>query len=300
MTSIAERQNLPASIGLLAAMRHAYTLAKRYRGTRVGVSVGLAVLGPVVVLVREGVAGWLGAAAGACLAVDRFVLRPFEASWVRTGAAVQEMFDVDVLDLPWNDAKGQQPTPMKVSGLTAKHFNTKRQQREAALLDWYPDTNGLDRPMDVLLCQQSGLNWHERLVEEWLTVQQAALFFVLAAGGVIAAAEQLTLVAYLAGLLLPSMPAIIELLDVRDQHGRHRDRVTAALRRVMALLDRAVLDDAVTDSDCRAIQDTVWDLRAEPHTVPNWYYRLRRASHELEMTAAAATLKDRVARRRGQ
>jgi SMODS-associating 4TM effector domain len=289
--SITTRQNEPNSIDLLAAQRQLYTDAKRARRVRMLGSVGIAAASPFIVLFSDQAGKWLGAAAGAWIVLSRVVLRPAEQRRSALGAAAQEEFDTYVLGLPWNDSRRPRPSAHRISSATRRYFRRSNRGRRLALTDWYSDPQTAKPPYDVLLCQLANLSWSARLHGEWTNLMGAAIAIWIVLGVVVGQLEGLSLLDYLVALLLPSLPAAIDVLDAHDAHRRHVAKRDEAEARAAQLWEEGVSGRSTASiADCRLIQDAIWELREEPIVVPDWYYRLRRKAFEADMQSVSDRL----------
>lgn len=158
---VAARQALVRSIDLLAAQRQSYSNAKgAMLGQLVlslgGIAVGLLVAAkPTWTLVGQCVGGVI-------VAVDLglgYQLKGYR----REGAQLQELFDSEVLGLPWNETlAGDKPSVDLISD-RAKAYR-KANATLADLEKWYtPEVSVLPQPLAQLACQREGVSWDRRL-----------------------------------------------------------------------------------------------------------------------------------------
>lgn len=289
--TIAARQNEPGNIDRMAAARQLYSRAKRAWTLRMLGSIGIAAASPFVALWAEHAGEWLGAIAGGWIVISRFLARPYEHSVATRAADIQEGFDVKVLEVPWNPALGAPPPVQLVVSAARRHFKRNADKRRAALADWYADTGTVTPPHDALMCQRANLGWSGRLHAEWATLLIIALVVWAVVGIVVGIVEEFSLSRYLVALLLPSLPALVDAIDVSEEHRRHVRRRAAAERTAHAEWDAAMAGTKpLVLADVRLIQDSIWQLRREPIRVPNWYYELRKGAFETDMRTSASTL----------
>lgn len=282
--SIPVAQNREELLRYVRAWTHRYGVAQRFRRARLVGTVGLSLAGPVVVLAAPASGAWLGALAGAWTVLARTALGEFEQLNRRRGAGLQEAFDTRLFGLPWNAAlAGRQPAPEDVAD------DADRVEQDG-LRDWYPAAAAqLIRPLDVLLCQRSSVVWGRRTHTAY-----AALLLALTAAWwlvcvVIAVFAELTLAAYLVGLFLPSMPALLDAGELWRAHraqAHKKGSLEHDIDEVFAAARAAVRPPELTC--CREIQDRIYLTRRVGPQAPRRFYRLRRDRDEAAMQRGAA------------
>jgi hypothetical protein len=283
---IAERQRSPEAVELLRAFRHAYGTAKHWHAARLAGTVLVALAAPVVIIFAPSLEHPLGAIAGAWVLASRVVLRPAQERVTRFAVAVQEMFDQQVLGL----LPATAPPPPAYEQV---HQQARRCQHNPDP-DWYSILPQVPCGPAVLIAQRSGAVWSRRLYQEW-----AVVLAVLAGGWtvltvIVAAVRGATVGQFLIAVLLPMLPALLDATDLCQAHWRaaaERSGLEAALDQ---RLDAAAQGGAAAPGDLRTLQDEINRQRLTQPPVPDLYYRLRRASYETSMCAAADRLADRL------
>jgi SMODS-associating 4TM effector domain len=282
---IAERQRSPEATELLRAFHHAHGTAKHWHMARLAGTVLVALAAPVVIIFAPSLEHPLGAMAGAWVLASRLVLRPAHERATRFAVAVQELFDQHVLGLP-PAAASRPPAYEQV-------HQQARCCKSAPDPDWYSVRSQVPPGAAALIAQRSGTVWSRRLHQEWAVVLAA-----LAAGWavltvIIAALRGATVGQFLIAVLLPMLPALLDATDLCQAHWRaatKRSELEAALDEH---LDQAAHGHRPLPQDLRVLQDEINRQRLAQPPVPNWYYKLRKASYETSMRAAA----ERLARR---
>ncbi len=283
---ISVRQNSPEMIKLLKAFSWHYRRSKRWHRVRVTGTLAFAAAAPVVTFWLPGAADWVAAIAGAWVLLGRTIILAVEDREVRMAVTIQEQFDTDLFGLVWNGTlAGAKAAPEDITD-AARHVRT-----DDGLRDWYPKTEGLPRPMDVLLCQRASAVWGRRTHMDYATTLAVAAVGWFLAGLAMAVFAKLSLAGYLVKLFLPSQPAFLDAVDLYRTHRRQSEHKRAVERHADALWARACAGDiAIGDADCRAIQDEAYRLRRRGPQVAQWFYRFRRGRDELVMRQAAAEL----------
>ena len=264
--AIADRQNLPQNLELLAAQRQIYREAKRLRSLRLAGSLGVAAAAPFMALWLPSSTTWLTGVATAWLLISRAVLKPTELRWNSIAAEVQEDFDVAVLGVQRGTRMDPVPPAKKVSGAARRHLKRHAVEREAALRDWYTPTGSITPPHDALICQQASLGWGASLHREWQYGFASFLAVVVVLGGVVAAVESLSFAQWFFALLVPSIPALVDGFDGLREHQRHVAKQDAGAKLARVCWDAAVVDpttaaSATPESALRNRRENVDDTR---------------------------------------
>jgi hypothetical protein len=241
-------------------------------------NLALAGGGPLLILFRPETQAALGAAAGAWLFISRLILRPIVNRLIERGALALEQFDCFVLRLPWNRAYGPALAEEEVIGSAARASYSGK---------WYPDVSTAPRRIAVLICQRSNVVWSRRQHDLYANIVSSAAFTWLLAGIVIASATAITLDAYLITVGLPSLPALLDALEIRIANtdtARKRRQLEHALDAALAEPSAGNSDD---ESMLRSMQDQILEFRRTSPLIPQLLYRWLRKRYNLETQAAA-------------
>jgi hypothetical protein len=296
---ISERQNAEHSIELLRADSRYYVLAKRIHALKMAGMLVLALMAPVVLLSFPNWAAAVGALAGAWVLVGRTLLSWFEHRWVTKAVTIQEQFDVEVFDLEWNAAlAGPMAAPEDVHTAAQK---VSKEKKINGLRNWYPSSvDEAPWPLNVIICQRSSAVWGRR-GHLWYAIAVLVLgiaWFVFGIG--IAIVNHATIAVYLVAVFLPSQPAFLDTIDLFRGHLGQSQAKEAIEDRTTELWNQGVADrNAVTEQDCRDIQDQAYSLRLRGIQIPQLIYRLRRKQDEEAMQAAAAHLVKSISKENG-
>lgn len=284
MVSINARQNDAANLDLLAAQRYVYSQAKRFQLVRLLAAVVVGAAAPPVVAVAPRLATPVAVIGAMALALD-LGLKWLESTKLQRAAKMQEQFDTTVFDLPWNDvALGERVTPELIAE-GRRRFTGSR----TSLRDWYPEVDRMPWPLDVLFCQRANLVWDWRLRQAYAWALGLAVLGLLGWGLLVGLVAQETLGFYLLAVVIPSLAAIAEGVDVVREHVE-LVREKQAKEGLVTALWRTALGNptAVTIPELRQVQDCIYHMRAGGPLVPDFWYRLRRAKYEADMRATAA------------
>jgi hypothetical protein len=159
VTSIAQEQNTEESIRLLLAQARLYTEAKRILLLRIFFAAVLAVLAPIIAVVKPDAKIVMAVVGGIWTLITYLPFRGSQREKVRLAATIQEQFDTHLFNLPWNNVLvGPAVRPELIQAAVRRS-----KEDPARVRDWYSDTGSLPYPLDVLVCQRQSSVWDWRL-----------------------------------------------------------------------------------------------------------------------------------------
>lgn len=287
-SSIAARQESPEAIALLAAARHLYSRGKLFHFVRLALVVGLALAAPVVFLAWPEANTGLALLGGATAILSQLFSQFYETFHASRAAKIHEEFDTQVFGLPWNSA---------LAGLkSTREFihEAERNYRGAksGLSGWYPDTDPLPEPLDILLCQRVNLVWDARLRRDYVGLLIALLFLLFAVGVAVALLLDEDLSNYILVYFVPSLPAYLALIDLIVSQGRIATEKERVCELLMAIWDRRKVDPSGSGyPDVREIQDFIFLSRVQSPPVPDQFFRILRNRYQKDSTLAAGDLR---------
>lgn len=286
--SIDARQVAPDAARLLRAYSWEYRVAKRYSAARRSVAFALAVAGPITKLVLPIATPWIAAAAGAWLLLGRLVLTPAEDRHVALAVRFQEKFDTLLFDLPWPSSLAGTPPSEEDVAAAAQRLTDDQELDQLIREGWYPATAGLPHPVDVLVAQMASVTWGRRQHASYQRTVLTLAILVLTIGIVVLAASAVTLTDWLVTFLLPAMPALLDAVDLGLAHRDIGTQKREIEERVQTLWDAELAHPgALTQDDCRSVQDETFKLRSQGLQVPQWFYKLNRRRDDATMRDAA-------------
>ncbi|MEV7731588.1 MULTISPECIES: S-4TM family putative pore-forming effector [Streptomyces] len=268
---IADRQESAAAMRILKAIAAAHLRNQRAQTLSLGVSLALAVAGLLAGSgSRYGTAITLGGTLWAALYMG--VMAPWAERYLRIAATLQEMFDSDVLGLPWNSvAVGNRIADDEVSRLSRRFRGG-----DGRLRGYYLVVNAAS-PYDVLFCLEQNLAWGSRIRLRFAQLMLGVLVLWSTAGVLLTLTTGGTMSRLVTGWFVPSLGLLLLCLEMyRTQMSSIQERL-----RVLGLV-RAVIDDptspVITTPDAltrfaRQVQDTLYQMRRLQPRLPTWYFR---------------------------
>ncbi|MGP2435888.1 S-4TM family putative pore-forming effector [Streptomyces sp. JW3] len=268
---IATQQESVAAVRLLKAVAVSHLRNQRAQTLSVSVSVALAVAGLLTGPgSRYGTAVTLGGTLWAALYMA--VMAPWAERYLQTAATLQEMFDADVLGLPWNNvAVGARIGNDEVSRLSRSFRGS-----EVRLRGYYLVVEAA-APYDVLFCLEQNLAWGSRIRLRFAQLTLGVLVLWSTVGVLLALATGGTVSRLITGWFIPSLGLLLLCLQTyRAQMASVQERL-----RVLGLV-RSVIDEpaspVITTPDAlprfvRQVQDALFQVRRLQPRLPIWYFR---------------------------
>lgn len=267
---IATLQNDDGALILLRAIAVAHQRGQRAQEVSLTVSILVAGLG----LLSRPVAGAASSAVvvGTAWAVLYATLVvPWSNRYLRVSATLQEMFDVALFNLPWNQvAVGDPLSEDDVSRLS------RRFRRNADRLRDYYLVADVRAPYDVLFCMEQNLAWGPRVRRRFANAVVALAVVWSAAGIALAIGAGSTVGMLVTHWFVPSLGMLLLCLDIfraQVSISRERTRVVELLR---ATIDNpaapALANDQTFTLFARQVQDVLFQLRRRQPRVPTWFF----------------------------
>lgn len=283
-------QNSGHAQRLLAAQARLYTDAKRTHDARVLTVTVLAAATVFVALVVPDARAVVGAVGGALTFVWSLLGSGHEKRCRKQAAFVQEEFDTHVFDMPWNGMAAEHPSPTVIAAAADRYRGNRTK-------NWYPDTEPVARPLNVLICQRSNLGWGASVHRVYAAFLSGALLMLVVAGIAVALIADLSAADALTALLVPALGPARELIEMIRGNLDSADTKTKAESKVYSLWERGLRPGhQITENDCRAVQDQILTIRQTNAYVPDWLDSCRRDRSETLMQESAAHLIEQAVR----
>jgi hypothetical protein len=296
---IPQRQNAPSVIQFQAAGKTLYRRAEKLFysqvcfGVVLPVSFGIANLvlpaSSLSRLTREHIAGWFALYGVLMLLVDEFVIDREQQRCKRKAATAQEMFDVELFQLPWNATKAHERLdPSDVAQLAGKSL--EGDPSASLLRDWYPPSVG-EVPLEIgrLICQRTNLWWDSQL-RRWY----AAGLFAFSAALVVLAASAAKVFGLSFDRMLISLITVGPALRWAIREGRRHRSIADLLDRLSSRgkdLQKQVLEGRLSSDQARQtsreLQDAIYDHRCSAPIGFRWVYKVFRPKFEVGMRVNA-------------
>lgn len=286
MNRIQEKQNEIRFIKYLRAQRQAYSYAKRYIFLDL-ITILIALILPFKAIFNTFNDNLL--IFGLIWAGIYLIAETFRKKRTEQGAQIQEEFDTNLFDLPWNEFLcGSKVNPDAQEALASKYHNND-------LKNWYSVevTEDLPQHIAVILCQRISFSWELNLRTKFFNA-----LFVLAGVyyGSFAAYGLFENIGFRDFLLLisPSISfsyyIIRNFLAYKDQKQR-KERILVKIDDILE--SYAVNGIFPKNNELRQIQDEIFRSRIISEKIPDWFYRLFKNKNEARTGEIIKSFKSR-------
>lgn len=290
--TLLRRQDELDALRLLIAQKRLYSRAKRWVASRWFGMLVIGLAAPVVAVIWPQSSVVVGSVAGAWLFLGRTFLMHAQKRSTERAAAVQEQFDFYVYEMPSGTPRPEAP-PLEDISLTAGPDDQLAAVAEKeSLLGWYVVTHEGPGEVAVAIAQRSNAAYSYRLLRSTGVIWSVVAVLWAAALVTICIVTGLTLVTFLLGVLLPLLPAFLDVTDYIVGIVRSTKDREALYREIESRIGNK--DEQITGENLRVWQESLFELRRDTPTVPDFIYKLQRQKNEEAMSAAAAQLSRRA------
>lgn len=299
---ISTEQSSPRQLERLAAQRQLYATAKRILIVQIVLSGPIALASVLLARAYPGTVAWVALWGFIVLLSDAFWLSPWLDSRRSVAARVQELFDCDVLGLPWSAIKtGEKPDPEIIREHADRY--AKAASKMPPLRDWYPTAvDCLPLHVARLVCQRSNCSWDARLRRRYSVVVLLGVVVLGLVMLVLTFQQNYTLQDFVLTVLAPLAPAArLGYRHIREH--REAARTLDALKsHLLSVWDSALNgeDEASISRKSRELQDQIFSSRRHRPPVFDVVFKWLRKSFQTQMDYAAEELVAEARTRLGQ
>lgn len=289
-----EIENAPKQLDRLAAQRQLYSDAKTIQAWQMISGVGGAVICSFVTLIAPAFRAYAALYGMVLTILDIAVLNPWQQLLKAGAAKIQELFDCDVLEVPWQKLKaGRQRDPENIAAAS-----TRYRQRDAdysLLRNWYPpEVDKLPIQIGRVVCQRASCWWDGELRRRYALWIYSVLGSLSALVLLLGLLGGLTLEKFILAVLAPLMPAITLGLRQAREHreaAERADRLKEAPEDLWEMALQGATADELTKRS-RQLQDEIYEHRRRSPLIFDWIYLRLRNAHEDQMNKGAQALVD--------
>jgi hypothetical protein len=288
------RQDEQDALRLLIAQRKLYSRAKRWLGLRWFGMVVIGTAAPVVSVLAPDLAVWAGAVAGLWIFIGRTILVFLQSATTAKAAATQEQFDFYVYGMPSSIDRSSLPSLediAKIAGPDEELVNVARREK---LLGWYPIRASDAGAVSVAISQRANASYADRLLRTTAITWGVIVVLWATILAVASVASGLSPLMFIAGVLLPLLPAFLDIGQyVIGIWRAARDRGDLARKIAERLRETG---EAIEPGELLVWQERLYGLRRSTPEVPDFIYTIHRKANERAMHSAAQQLGDRSRR----
>jgi hypothetical protein len=275
-------QNMDDMLKCLAAQRYLYSSAKKiFSWQLIFSTIGIIIL--TLINYYKNIS-WIIASCGFLITIiDVIWLSPSIKKRKEKAAKIQELFDITVLNIKWNDILvGEKPTDEEIYRYSEKY---KRKYKDfSSLKNWYsPKIANINSDAAKIICQRSNSTYDYTVRKSFsnfiLIILVITLLIVIFFGLI----EGLTFRKFF--IILSSISPAIFLLYKTISENNLAKRDLDELRSKIESLWNELLSNKKIDIDFKAreIQDKIFLNRKSSPLIFDWFYNLKRNQLESEM-----------------
>ena len=298
---IAQDQNSERSLKLQMAKEHLYALASRVQLTQGLIPAANAAVWLIVLPLKPDLRVWSVLLAFLIPIVDLILLDPLQKKWKLIAAKVQELFDCDVLHLPWNGFKiGERPTEETIAEHARKY--RRKQMTNAHLPDWYTfQFEDLPYQAATVICQRSNCWWDSQLrrTYSWILLSSVSVIGIsCVVYGIVAKASVEQFVLALIAPISPFIMWAVKESRLQEATATNSERVLASVNQVWTNVCEKQKGVQTLDHDSRMLQDEIFARRSVAPVNPSWLYFFKRNDYQKLMVEGGQQLIERYRRSR--
>jgi hypothetical protein len=273
---------------LLAAQRRLYADAKVIYNLRVTVVMVAGVAGVTLALYFPSARAPIGFASAVILLLISIAGSAREKRKSKEAASIQEEFDTSIFQLPWNSVLSDRPTNGLI--VEAAHRHDGR-----SLENWYSDTGPLPRPLDVLVCQRSNLEWGVSIHRRWAAAVMTAIITWIFGIVLICSTLHLSFPSSIFAVVTPLLPTFREFIEMWKSSMDSVRAKEKAESKVSDIWESALSTRRLPPvRPCREVQDRICSIRQTNAIVPDWFYKAFRDKSEKVMRVSVADYVDKA------
>jgi len=292
MNTIALQQNTIKQLQRLAAQRQLYSSAKKVFATQVWLSGPLAVALAFLGIYMPSARGYIGLWTILLVLVDSFWLTPWQKALRDRAARAQELFDCDVLNLPWNTLKaGERLDPELVKEQSDQYGLWAHKM--PPLENWY-SVNGSDLPLPIarVACQRSNCWWDSEQRKRYALIVVVSVTALLVTVIWVALVKQSTIEDLLIRALVPMVPLFLlgfrQYSEQKDAAARMDKLKEHAGKLWLDALSGQPPEEAILAA--RNLQDEIFESRRRSPLVFDFVFRRLQPTLEGQMNYGAEEL----------
>ncbi|MEI6051406.1 MAG: S-4TM family putative pore-forming effector [Opitutaceae bacterium] len=290
MNSIPTEQNTARQLQRLAAQRQLYGTAKTLFGWQVFVSGPVAVALAFCVIVLPEFKAYAALWGILVSLSDVFWLTPWQKRLRNKAARVQELFDCDVLVLPWDELKAsKRPEPELVKEQADKYSRWAASM--PPLMNWYgPEVGCLPLHVARLACQRSNCWWDAKQRRRYAVLVIVGVSAVFLAVLFLAMGNGFTIEDFVLKVAAPLSPAL--LLGIRQfaEQMEAASRLDTLKEHAERLWNDALVgkQEAEITMKARGLQNEILENRKRSPLVFDSIFKRLRRDYEIQMNHGVA------------
>lgn len=283
MNQITETQNSAENLELLAAQRYLYTFGKKLQRLEVFLCVPCLIVFAILSMHLDSGQAFLSLASVGVVFTNALILGPWIKSTKARAAKIQNLFDCNVLNIPWNYLKlGAKPGKEMTSEYAAKY--KQKETDFSSLKDWYSDKPvGSEDTSTILFQQKSNVWWDSYLRKRFIIyrlIVDVSFFLLLL---VICTIIDCSLKSFILQVLIPLIPLFLLSNKLYRQHRQaflKYKRTNDYLKVVFEKIQKGDYRREDVEIESILLQDEIYESRTTSPLLPDWFYFVFRKKQE--------------------
>ncbi len=283
---ILEKQNEEKFLQRLAAQRQIYDEEKRWITAWIVITALVALLGSSVLAFLKGLSAYITLFSALVVVVEVAILLIIRKRG-EEAARIQELFDCELLEIPWNEILTKKPDPGTIETAAERFYLRSTPAEKERLKNWYSSRiASMPHHQARVACQMENLLWEEKQRKEYIWWVGGALAVLVVILIVISIAANLSAQEFFAGPVLLAFPIIV--IGIKHIYDHHK-----AITRLIELNQAAdTLWQQVSKPDAnpaelvqrsRDLQNEIFRHRADNPPVFSWFYKMIQNKYEKMM-----------------
>lgn len=212
------------------------------------------------------------------------ILAQYEKHKIKQAAKIQELFDIKIFGLPWNEIlAGEKPNIELINKNSQKNKNMHYK-------DWYNNPKMDSENLNILICQRSNVSWNIELHKICRYSLGSLLFLLFVVCLFFIFLENRYLPA-LNKAVIVLLPLIVKCINLYIGFGTLQKNEKSLLSKI----DKSIqtLDNIDSKWTLRNIQDYIFNnIRCSSILVPDWIHSLTKNKQEKANNEAMEGIKD--------
>lgn len=291
MNDIPIDQSRDSRLDLLRAQRAYYGRAKRIQTAFLVLALALPWVSAIWGFDNADVRSKLALASIVLLLLEIGFATRLQRDWTKTAARIQEQFDTEVFQLPWNQfVVGSRVDPEVIRSVTRKPITSGERKK---FEEWYARcVEVIPLTLGRIVCQRTNIAYDMRVRKAYswglLVIAIFLVVFLLYRG----LHENLSFPNLLLTVLVPFTPLAAFVLREHRKQSDAVESLTTMKAEVDKLWVKALKMPASSEleRDSRTLQDAIYRNRTSNPLVYDWVYTLLRQFNEDSARHAAETL----------
>ncbi len=293
VNAISVEQNSERQVLRISAASAIYSRAKQVLALQIVLTVLGGFAWSVTVAWLPQARVWAAFYAFVVALLDALVLEKTQSALRRSGAKIQELFDCELLHLPWRRlTAGDLPDPEGVTEQGSSYI--KKNPDLSGIKDWYPPAvSKVSLPLARLVCQRCNAWWDASLRKRYSVGLQVVLWLLGAFVFALAIHTGMTLETFVLAVVAPLTPATlwgVREIQKQDSAKKELDDLKSHIQQQwQAALSGSLAGDALEQASIE-IQNSIFQSRSKNPLIFNWLNKQVRDRQQETMNRVAEEL----------